>query len=115
MFILLLKSHISILFHCNRVCGFHTDWREITCVGIITEHSGIKMWKYFSLNRNWKKSNVIKMKIMKFYLSREENKASLNDLALGALVNVIALTVPVKASAVYNILRSFPNLFVNNR
>ena len=91
---------------------------SISCINVQRSSMttlGLRCAKYFSLNRNWKKSNVIKMKIMKFYLSREENKASLNDLALGALVNVIALTVPVKASAVYNILRSFPNLFNNNR
>lgn len=64
--------------------------------------------KYLSLNMNWKKSNVKKMKIMKFYLSQKKNIISLKSLALSALIEVIALEVPVKASAIYNILQSDP-------
>ena len=65
---------------------------------------------FLELNRNPNKNKVIQAKIMQFYFSGDFDASSIANMPLALLAEILGIDVEKKQSAVFNILKSIPEL-----
>ena len=66
--------------------------------------------QYLKLNKNPNKKKVMQAKIIQFYFSGDFDVSSIGNMPLGLLAEILGIGVQKKQSAVYNILKSVPEL-----
>lgn len=74
------------------------DYKDVTCQ------------QYVELNKNPNKKKVIQEKMMQFYFAGDFDASAIADTPLAILAHILGLDVQKKQSAVYNILKSVPEL-----
>ena len=66
--------------------------------------------QYLELNENPNKNEVIQAKIMQFYFSGDFDTSSITNMPPSVLTHIMGIDVQDKQSAIFNILKSIPEL-----
>ena len=125
-----LRSFKVLSFYRNHVLPFQSDVsieriKQLLCntasIGSIIQsnHSLQVMMttgekdeykQYLKINKNPNKKKVVQTKITQFYFSGEFDASSIANMPLSVLAHAIGIDVEKKQTAIFNILKSVPEL-----